>query len=317
MEEIIVQGNKNGQKLDIACSNLVMGAGDFLRVDNMDFASTLLDQYFAFGGNVFDTARHYRHSEKAIGAWMEMRGNRDNVIIQTKGGHPVREASDVPRVTPEAIYEDISVSLEMLKTDHVELFALHRDNPEVEVGPIMEALHKEVETGRVYAIGLSNWELPRIIEANEYAVTHGLTPLSFNSPNFSLAKVNRPRWENCVSANIEMIRWHEKTNLPLFSWSSQAGGFFSGRYTENDKTDTEMVEVYYSDANWERYKRAKELAQQKACTPIQISLAYVLTQSFPTAAVIGPENETELKSSVAAAGIHLTQSEVDWLDLKA
>lgn len=118
-------------------------------------------------------------------------------------------------------------------------------------------------------------------------------------------------------ANMEMIRWHEKTNLPLFSWSSQAGGFFSGRYTENDKTDTEMVEVYYSDANWERYKRAKELAQKKACTPIQISLAYVLTQSFPTAAVIGPENETELKSSVAAAGIHLSQSEVDWLDLKA
>ncbi|MBC8831513.1 aldo/keto reductase, partial [Escherichia coli] len=73
----------------------------------------------------------------------------------TKGGHPVREASDVPRVTPEAIHEDISVSLDTLQTDHVELFALHRDNPDVEVGPIMEAMHKEVEDGRVYAIGLS------------------------------------------------------------------------------------------------------------------------------------------------------------------
>ncbi|MCB2612732.1 aldo/keto reductase, partial [Listeria monocytogenes] len=56
---------------------------------------------------------------------------------------------------------------------------------------------------------------------------------------------------------------------------------------------------------------------QKGCTPIQISLAYVLTKSFPTAAVIGPENTTELHSSVAAAGIKLTASEVDWLDLKA
>lgn len=178
-------------------------------------------------------------------------------------------------------------------------------------------MHKEVEAGRVYAIGLSNWELSRIIEANEYAVNHGLTPLSFNSPNFSLAKVNRPRWENCVSANEEMIRWHEATNLPLFSWSSQAGGFFSGRFSEEDTSDTEMVEVYYSEANWERYSRAKQLANQKGCTPIQISLAYVLTQSFPTAAVIGPENATELQSSVAAAGIKLTASEVDWLDLKA
>lgn len=317
MEKIIVNGRKNGQKIEIACSNLVMGAGDFLRADNMDFAGPVLDQYFEMGGNIFDTARHYRHSEKAIGAWMNMRGNRDSVIIQTKGGHPVREASDVPRVTPEAIHEDISVSLDTLQTDHVELFALHRDNPDVEVGPIMEAMHKEVEDGRVYAIGLSNWELPRIIEANEYAVSHGLTPLSFNSPNFSLAKVNRPRWENCVSASEEMIRWHEATNLPLFSWSSQAGGFFSGRFSEEDTRNTEMVEVYYSEANWERYSRAKQLANQKGCTPIQISLAYVLTQSFPTAAVIGPENATELQSSVAAAGIKLTASEVDWLDLKA
>lgn len=87
MEKIIVNGRKNGQKIEIACSNLVMGAGDFLRADNMDFAGPVLDQYFEMGGNIFDTARHYRHSEKAIGAWMNMRGNRDSVIIQTKGGH--------------------------------------------------------------------------------------------------------------------------------------------------------------------------------------------------------------------------------------
>lgn len=75
--------------------------------------------------------------------------------------------------------------------------------------------------------------------------------------------MNRPRWENCVSASEEMIRWHEATNLPLFSWSSQAGGFFSGRFSEEDTRDTEMVEVYYSEANWERYSRAKQLANQK------------------------------------------------------
>lgn len=78
-----------------------------------------------------------------------------------------------------------------------------------------------------------------------------------------------------------------------------------------------MVEVYYSESNWERYKRAKELAQKKGCTPIQISLAYVLSQSFPTAAVIGPENQAELKSSVAAANIQLSKEEIAWLDLKA
>ncbi|RDX02949.1 aldo/keto reductase [Listeria kieliensis] len=306
----------NGKHGPIECANLVMGAGDFLRIDNMDYAAPILDRYFELGGNTFDTARHYRHSEKAIGAWMESRKNRDKVIIQTKGAHPVRGALDVPRVTSEAIHEDLATSLEMLKTDHVELFALHRDDETVPVAEIMEALHKEVESGLTFAIGVSNWELDRIIQANEYAQANGLTPLSFNSPNLSLPKVNRPRWENCVSANDEMILWHEKTNLPLFSWSSQAGGFFSGRFSPENRDDEEMVEVYYSDANWERYRRAKKLGAKLGVSAIQVSLAYVLHQSFPTAAVIGPETLEELASSYEASRLKLTQAQVNWLDLR-
>lgn len=316
MKQIEVNGKKDGTNILIPCSNLVMGAGDFLRADNMEVAAPILDHYFECGGNVFDTARHYRHSEKAIGIWMKERNNRDQVVIQTKGCHPVRGALDVPRVTPSAIHEDISTSLDMLQTDHVELFALHRDDETVPVGPLMEAMHEEVVKGRVYAIGVSNWELPRIIEANEYAKAHGITELSFNSPNLSLPKVNRPRWENCVSADDAMIRWHEETGLPLFSWSSQAGGFFSGKFTRDNLEDAEMVEVYYSENNWERYDRAEQLAAEKNVTPIQISLAYVLHQSFQTAAVIGPETKNELNSSIQAATIHLTQSEVDWFDLR-
>ncbi|WP_099223000.1 aldo/keto reductase [Listeria costaricensis] len=316
MKKIDIKGIKQGKEITLSCANLLMGAGDFLRADNLEFAAPVLDRYVALGGNIFDTARHYRHSEKAIGAWMAERGNRDQIIIETKGCHPVREAPSTPRVTPEAIHEDITTSLEMLQTDHVEMFAFHRDNEEVEVGPLMEALQAEIEAGRVYAIGASNWSLGRIIEANQYATSHGLTPFSFNSPNLSLPKVNRPRWENCVSADAAMIEWHEKTGLPLFSWSAQAGGFFSGRFTKEDTSDQEMVEVYYSDANWERYERAKVLAAEKNATPIQISLAYVLHQSFPTAAAIGPEKMSELESSVQAAAITLTQAEVDWLDLR-
>ncbi|MBC2002532.1 aldo/keto reductase [Listeria booriae] len=316
MKNIIVHGRKNKQPIEIACSQLVMGSGDFLRVDNMEDAGAVLDRYFELGGNTFDTARHYRHSEKAIGEWMESRKNRDDVVIQTKGCHPIREMPNVPRVSPDAIADDISLSLEMLRTDHVELFALHRDDPTVPVGAIMEALHREVESGRVYAIGASNWELDRIMEANDYAIQHNLTTFDFNSPNLSLAKVNRPRWENCVSADARMIAWHELSSLPLFSWSSQAGGFFSGRFQPDNVVDEEMVEVYYSDANWERYHRAQILAKEKHVTPIQISLSYVLNQKFPTAAVIGPENVEELMSSVAATQIVLTEDEVEWLDLK-
>lgn len=75
-----------------------------------------------------------------------------------------------------------------------------------------------------------------------------------------------------------------------------------------------MVRVYYSAANWERLRRAAELAEQKGFSTIQISLAYVLNQKFPTAALIGAQNQVELESCVEGAQIELTEDEVHWLE---
>ena len=316
MNYINVKGYKNGKEIQIKCSKLVLGASDFLKIENMEFAAPVLDKFIELGGNTFDTARQYRHSEKALTEWMGMRNNRDNIVILTKGCHPTREEPKKPRVTPMGITEDLIVSLETLKTDHVELYALHRDDESVEVGPIMETLNEHIRSGKIYAIGASNWELPRIIEANKYAKENGLIGFTFNSPNLSLAKCKKPRWEGSVSADLEMVSWHEKTGLPLFSWSAQAGGFFSGRFTRENKEDQEMVDVFYNDENWERYDRAVKMAAEKGLTPIQTALAYVLNQKFPAAAVIGPENIDELISSYNGSKVPLSQEEVNWLDLK-
>lgn len=316
MRYITVKGQKDGQVIDIKVSSLLMGSGDFLRIDNMEFAAPVLDKFIELGGNAFDTARHYRHSEKALRAWMEERNNRGDLIIFTKGCHPVREFPDTPRVNPESIIEDLNTSLEMLGTDHVEMFALHRDDVTQPVGPIMETLDKLVKEGKIYAIGVSNWELDRIIEANEYARENGLTEFTFNSPNLSLAKCLKPRWPDCVSANEEMIKWHEKNGMALISWSSQAGGFFSGKFTPDYLENQEMVDVFYCEENWERFERAKKLAKGNNVTPIQISLAYVVNQKFPTAAAIGPEKMEELESSYKGSTIKLSEEEIDWLDLR-
>ncbi|MFJ5625054.1 aldo/keto reductase [Peribacillus loiseleuriae] len=316
MKYMIVKGLKDGQPIDIKCSQLVMGSGDFLRADNMEFSALILNKFIEIGGNTFDTARQYRHSELALAKWMGMRQNRESITILTKCCHPTRDEPNKPRVTPEAITEDLMESLEKLNTNYVDLYALHRDDPNVEVGPIMEALTKHVRAGRIHAIGTSNWHLDRIIEANNYARENGLLEFTFNSPNLSLAKCKRPRWEGCVSVNQEMVEWHETTNMPLFSWSSQAGGFFSGRFTPNNLENQEMVEVYYNEENWMRYERAEKLAEEKDVSTIQVALSYVLNQKFPTAAVIGPEKIEELLSSYEGSELFLSEDEVNWLDLK-
>ncbi|OXM87844.1 aldo/keto reductase [Paenibacillus rigui] len=298
--------------LDKPVSQLIQGA-DFFKHNVYDKVCSVLDNFFAIGGNTIDTAYIYcgGESEETIGRWMKDRNNREQVVILTKGAH---HNADGPRVNPEAIASDLAVSLERLGTDYVDLYALHRDDTNVPVSVIIDALNEHIRTGTIRAIGGSNWTHTRLQEANDYAAANGLVGFTFSSPNLSLAKPNEPRWAGCVSADEEAIAWHEKSRLPILSWSSQAGGFFTGRFAPDIQDNKEMVRVYYSDANWERLRRAEQLAKEKGVSTVQISLAYVLNQAFPTAALIGAQNEAELESCREGAQITLTPEEVKWLE---
>lgn len=296
-------------------TQLVMGS-DYFHPDRMEQVSDILDAYLRIGGNTLDTAHIYAggNSEKAIGLWLEETKRRNDINILTKGAH---HNADGPRVNPDAIREELLISLERLQTDYVELYALHRDDPDVEVGPIVEALNAHLEAGRIRAFGASNWQRDRIEEANEYARTHGLVGFTFSSPNLSLAKAIEPYWPGCVSVDDDTLAWHKAQKFPLLSWSSQARGFFTGRYQPEDTSNKDLVRVFYNDENWERYRRAEKLAADKGVSTIQIALAYVLNQSFPTCAIIGPQNEEEMMSCADGANIELTESELKWLDLSA
>jgi aryl-alcohol dehydrogenase-like predicted oxidoreductase len=275
-----------------------------------------LDAYFAIGGNTIDTAHIYcgGQSEEVLGRYMEERGNREQVVVLTKGAHHDKNG---PRVNKAAIDSELMTSLERLRTDRVELYALHRDDENVPVGAIVEALNEHIEAGRIGAIGGSNWTWQRLQEANEYAAAHGLVGFTFSSPNLSLAKANEPFWAGCVSADAETCAWHERTQLPLLSWSSQARGFFTGRFTPEVRDNADLVRVFYSDGNWERYRRAEKLAAEKGVTTIQIALAYVLNQPFPACALIGAQSRAELISCEEGAQLRLTREEIEWLDLTA
>ena len=316
MKYVYIKGKKEGKDIEIKVSAILMGSGDFLTVENKDAAFPILDKFLELGGTTFDTARHYRHSEQAIAAWMREKGTREQVTILTKCCHPTREARDVSRVTSEAIIHDLQVSLETLGTDHVELLALHRDDPAQPVGPLMHTLDQLVKEGKVYAIGTSNWEIDRIVQANEYAKTHGLTEFTFNSPHLSLAKPLKPVWPDSTAADEKAVAWHREVDMPLIAWSAQAGGFFTGRFSPDYLEDQNMVDVFYSDENWERYERAQQLAVKKGVSLIQIALAYVVNQPFKTAAVVGPNTMAELLSSYEGSLITLNEDEINWLDLK-
>jgi aryl-alcohol dehydrogenase-like predicted oxidoreductase len=296
-------------------SQLIMGT-DYFNPDIQEKVNGILDSYLGIGGNTVDTAYGYSGggSERAIGNWMTARGNRDQIIVLTKGGHPNAAGK---RINKAAIAEELETSLERLQIDYIDLYALHRDDTDLPVGVIVEILNEHIESGRIRAIGGSNWSHQRLQEANDYAASHGLVGFSFSSPNLSLAKPQDAYWAGCISADADTCKWHEATQIPLLSWSSQARGFFTGRYTPDNLENADLVRVFYNDANWERYNRASKLAAEKGYTTIQIALAYVLNQPFPSAALIGPQNQEEMDSCKEGAAIKLTPEEIAWLDLSA
>ncbi|WYP24813.1 aldo/keto reductase [Alkalihalobacillus sp. FSL W8-0930] len=295
-------------------SSLILGS-DYFTPQNQEKVNEMIEAFVEVGGNTIDTAYIYAggESEKAIGQWIDQASNRDILNIWTKGGHPNQHGHTINQVE---LYDQLQTSLERLKTDHVELYALHRDDLTVRVEDILEWLNEHVQAGRIQAFGASNWSVERLQEANQYAAKNGMQGFSFSSPNLSLAKAKEPYWPGCVSADQQMIEWHEQSKLPLFSWSSQARGFFTGRFTRDNLENEDLVRVFYNDENWERYDRAEKLSKEKQCSLIEVALAYVLNQSFPTGAIIGPQNRQELQSCGRGASLTLSADEIAYLDLQ-
>lgn len=299
--------------LPLPASQIALGGLAFREASEEQWTS-LLDAYFERGGNFIDTAHAYGggQSERIIGRWIADRGVREQVVLLTKGAHPAR--GEWHRVRPEEIERDLFESLDRLQVDSVDVYLLHRDDPRVGVDELIDCLNEHYRAGRFKCFGASNWRVSRIREANAYAQSKGLQGFALSSPSLSLAQPNENPWRGCIAVTRDELRWHESHQFPLLAWSSQARGFFSGRYSPDVRDDEFMVRVYYSPQNWERLERARRLAAEKGVEPIQIALAYVLCQPFPTFAAIGPVNNDELFSSLRAATVVLSEDEVRWLD---
>jgi aryl-alcohol dehydrogenase-like predicted oxidoreductase len=306
-------------------SRLVLGSMVF-STEPERFATTrrLLDRFVSAGGTTVDTARIYASgsSESAIGQWLERSGRRQDVVVLGKGAHHNSTTLE-RRVTPAAIHEDIMTSLAEMRLETIDIYILHKDDPDADVGPIVEALNEEARAGRITAFGGSSWTHQRIAEANAYAAAHGLQPFTVSSPNLALAVPNEPMWTGCISiaGDAEAQTWYQQTSMPVFAWSAQARGFFSGRYrpelTDGATADAQnVIRTYYSDANWERYRRADVLAELKGCTLRQVALAWVLHSPLEVFALIGPAIVAELDDCLGSLEVELTPAEVAWLNLE-
>lgn len=305
----------------------VIGLGAATRAftpDMYDRAAELLARFLEAGGNCVDSANIYGFgdSEKTLGRWIHESGRRSELVLITKGCHPAVNRDDifgspwVSRFSSEAMRADLSESLERLQTDYIDLYLLHRDDESVPVGPLVEALNQEQATGRIKAFGVSNWRVERIVEANQYAAEHGLNGFVISSPSLSLAQPKKMLFPGTLFAYEGTRQWHRTHQFPLLAWSSLATGFMSGKFRPDDTSNENVSQVYYSEENFERLRRAQELAARKNVSVAQMGLAYVLGQAFPVIALVGPTSVSNLDDALGALNVELNPEEMDFLELK-
>lgn len=282
-------------------------------------AFAMFDHFFKKGGNVFDTAYIYNDgkSDYYLGSWLESRGLREEIVVLGKGAH-------TPDCLPEKIRPQLEETLSRMSTSYLDIYCLHRDNEALPVESFIDELNDMRDQGLITVFGASNWSLKRFKEANNYALSVGKQPFTVLSNNFSLAHMNNPVWPGCYSCSEDdYLKYLTDNQISIFPWSSQARGFFldvqefTGLAHVADPNREEQDRVWGSEENLERRSRCFDLASKKDVDPIQMALAFVLNQDFPSFPLIGPRNFFETESSLLATNIELSKEEVLWLNLKS
>lgn len=312
------------QGVDKPVSRLLLGTASQAFIKGKD-QSELLDAVLAAGINTLDTARNYGLSEKSIGDWLRKRGNRDKVVILSKCAHP--NMLGIKRVNERSIRKDFAKSAELLGTDYIDIYLLHRDDPDVDVSVSIEVFNAMHAEGKIGAFGASNWTHKRIQEANDYALAHGMIPFTVSSPHFSLARQQEDPWGGgCVSitggAGREARAWYEANQMPVVAYSSLGRGLLTGKLRSADADEAYKVldefamKGYGCDDNFLRLERCEQLAEKKGCSVAQVAMAWLYHQPINTFAVATMSSPKRIQENIDALYLELTPLECKYLNLE-
>lgn len=283
-------------------------------------AYNLLDSVLESGVNAFDCARSYGKAEQVLGKWIESRKCREKVIILSKCGDV---KSGIVSVNRRVITEQLNQSLESLQTDYIDIYLLHRDDPNTTVEEFIDTLNEAKESGKIKIFGVSNWTHHRIESANRYVASKGMTGFQVSSPNYGLALQVQDLWGGgCVSISGDKTAcsWYAGNQMPVIAYSSLGRGFFSGKFRAGDyegarcHMDSFAQKGYLCEKNMLRLKRAEELANKYGVSVPEIAMRYVFSNEMNIFAVVSTTSAQRLQMNIHASNNPLSAEEAAYLE---
>jgi aryl-alcohol dehydrogenase-like predicted oxidoreductase len=287
-----------------------------------------MDAFFEAGGAFIDTALVYGEwlpggkglSERTVGAWIASRHHRNQVVLSTKGCHPRLATMEIPRLSEAELHSDVEESLRNLQTEHIDLYWLHRDDPNRPVAEILEALQRLAQAGKIRAFGCSNWHVERIQQAQAYAAVHRMPAFVGNQLMWSLATPNLEALSDptMVAMDERTYAYHHASGLPVMAYTSQAHGFFAKlEHATLDALPESLRSVYGGAANLARLARVKTVANELDLPLSAVALAYITSHPFPAYAISACSTLEQLAINVLAGDVVLPESTVAYLDTGA
>jgi len=303
-------------KSDLDVFPLGLGGNTFGWTSDQEASFAVLDGYVAGGGNFIDTADSYSawvpghvggESETIIGEWTKARGNRDSVIIATKvDRHPKFRGLSAENVAAGA-----EASLRRLATDHIDLYYVHYDDPDVPVEEAAGAFRALQVAGKIRQVGLSNYTAPRLREWISVAQAEGWPPPVALQPHYNL--VEREPYESKLAQVVAEF------GLGVMPYYSLASGFLAGKYraaTDNAGTARQPGAARYLTPTGLTVLAAMDkISSGRGVELASIALAWLLTRPGIVAPLASARTVGQLDALLAAATLELTADEIKSLDL--
>ncbi len=302
----------------IAGIPLVLGGNVFGWSSKGDAAFAVLDEFYEAGGRMIDTADVYSawipghkggESESVIGAWLASRGVRDAMRIHTKTG--MLGAAEL--YEPSRVLQSLNASLERLQTDRIDLYYAHKDYPELDVAQIVEAFDGTVRSGKVRAVGASNFSVQRLRGAIEQAQMIGAAPFKALQNEYNL--VSREQYGEDLQGTVA------DKGLVMLPFFGLASGYLTGKYrTEEDyaKSSRGSRAKQLAGANGPQVLTAMDaVASETGASLPAIALAWLVRQPGIPAPIASARTVEQLRELLEFTRVELNDDQLDRLTAAA
>ena len=258
------------------------------------------------GINFVDTADAYGDSEEVVGK--ALKGRRDSVILATKVSRPMGDDPNQQGASRRWIVKAVENSLRRLQTDYIDLYQIHRPDPDTDIEQTLSALSDLIHSGKVRAIGSSTTPASEIVESHWVAERRGLERFHTEQPPYSI--LNR-------GIERELLPTAQRHGMGVLVWGPLGQGMLTGRVRKGQETDVVRARFFNAFSDERRLDAVEQLvplAEEAGLPMTHLAMAFTITHPAVTSAIIGPRTMSHLDDLLAGIEVTLSDDILDRID---